>query len=679
MKVLKAKVDLGFLYAPSVKAASVEDAVFKIVGKACASNCQWSILDSNGFELQAFLPKVNANPAHISNVGQYLSIDARPVCTSRGTIKKIVTLFKEKLRSYDNRFEGVKDPFLYLNIKCPMASYDQNVEPAKDDVLFDDSSKVITAAEELFSAIYKMHEQENTEPTIAVESSHSMKHISTPRDNIKCPGTSVEEEDPSFPNSLHHAGHEDDFNSIDDDIIFLKRRAEASAAALNENIYGMDEDDLELPADEDTRSSSMESEHPSEVVRDVTVSNPWTIAKMNTRLQPSAYEYPVLSTTGPSQHSTARHKPVQDSTLSSATPAHFSPLKTPLVKSHTTSRAIRGPGLSDLKTPIPLQPPRFEQWQVERLVNGLTTPFPSHHLPSRPQFEQYGLPTPQPSSSPACVISSGTPLNAIPEAPRSKRQFGVRANAYNPTQRLAHGYDWNMPFNASTSSKRRKKAGGSTNDRSRDIRDMIACSIARSAALVVQGEPEEEVSEQTTSLQIINKRLDNVDVEPREVRMQSESHESTIANDIPDEELLASISPTTYSTVKVNSEKAVEAARIVKRRRTTESRRTKSSRLPLERVPDNAQMQDVILRYSTSVRTICCSIGKLDVSSNFTSWYETVETAYNTFPVPSEAEIKEWARKIVGRMQQNCGIDSESDVGGTEDRVANALQSVKWV
>jgi hypothetical protein len=50
--------------------------------------------------------------------------------------------------------QKIKSPFLRLNIKCPSASYDPNVEPAKDDVLFENESYVLDSIEGLFKGLY---------------------------------------------------------------------------------------------------------------------------------------------------------------------------------------------------------------------------------------------------------------------------------------------------------------------------------------------------------------------------------------------------------------------------------------------------------------------------------------------------------------------------------------------
>lgn len=68
-------------------------------------------------------------------------------------MKQIVTLFKKYIRGALVDFsDKVKNPSIRLKIKCRVASYDANVEPAKDDVLFGNESVVLDLAERLFMA-----------------------------------------------------------------------------------------------------------------------------------------------------------------------------------------------------------------------------------------------------------------------------------------------------------------------------------------------------------------------------------------------------------------------------------------------------------------------------------------------------------------------------------------------
>ncbi|KAF7958471.1 hypothetical protein EAE96_002015 [Botrytis aclada] len=108
------------------------------------------------FRLEAFLPRPDAEPSKIG-CGQYFSVDSRPVVSDKGTMKKITIIFKKYLRSrlaLATPLEKLKNPFMRLNIVCPKASYDPNVEPAKDDIIFENETLVLEAAEKMFKKFY---------------------------------------------------------------------------------------------------------------------------------------------------------------------------------------------------------------------------------------------------------------------------------------------------------------------------------------------------------------------------------------------------------------------------------------------------------------------------------------------------------------------------------------------
>ena len=110
--------------------------------------------DDGCFSIDAVLPKFDADISKVGT-GQYLSIDSRPVSHEKGTMKKIVVLFKKYIReALADTSEKLKSPFLRLDIKCPAASYDANVEPAKDDVLFGNEQIVLDLAESLLKEVY---------------------------------------------------------------------------------------------------------------------------------------------------------------------------------------------------------------------------------------------------------------------------------------------------------------------------------------------------------------------------------------------------------------------------------------------------------------------------------------------------------------------------------------------
>ena len=153
LHVLKAKDSkIDFVYVPKTD-ANVEDTVFKVIGKDCALQCNWTATETDGFEVQAFLPKSTADGSKIAHHGAFVSVDTRPVSSTRGTIKQIVTAFKTRLRKSNPSIGSVKDPFLCININCPPDSYDLNIEPAKDSVLFEDGDLVVRIVDNMLASL----------------------------------------------------------------------------------------------------------------------------------------------------------------------------------------------------------------------------------------------------------------------------------------------------------------------------------------------------------------------------------------------------------------------------------------------------------------------------------------------------------------------------------------------
>ena len=103
----------------------------------------------------------------INNVGQFLSVDSRPVSCARGTLKQIIGVFKSSLKAISAGREGEKtvDPFICMNIVCPIGSYDANIEPAKDDVLFTDAQYILHLAEIFFREVYGATKEADSKPS----------------------------------------------------------------------------------------------------------------------------------------------------------------------------------------------------------------------------------------------------------------------------------------------------------------------------------------------------------------------------------------------------------------------------------------------------------------------------------------------------------------------------------
>ena len=132
---------------------AVRDAAMQVIGRECTSQCNWKTVQLDGYEAQALLPKADAEFIKVMGYGQFLSVDARPVRANGETTKAIVMLFKEMLK-LNCHVQEVRDPFLFLNMKCPRGSYDSSVEPRKNDIAFEKPMLVMQLAQRLFSDSY---------------------------------------------------------------------------------------------------------------------------------------------------------------------------------------------------------------------------------------------------------------------------------------------------------------------------------------------------------------------------------------------------------------------------------------------------------------------------------------------------------------------------------------------
>ncbi|KAL8732608.1 MAG: hypothetical protein Q9166_002583 [cf. Caloplaca sp. 2 TL-2023] len=327
LKVLKAKSDKGnWIYAPKSD-GSVSDAAVKVVGKKLSDQCQWIVWGSSTLGALAVATGGEATDTSEDPASTY-QIEAsipRPdaVSCNRGILKQIIQLYKSYIRSSFGSMNDPKiiDPFLCMNLVCPPSSYDANVEPAKDDVLFTDSPRVMRLVESFFKSQYGELQPKNKHTTSdkrAIPGTRSFDLLlarKPPTDAIQ-PATPIAEhrESLAFP-SLSHVENAPLKIAGPDEITVRPqprvgkgtidqlggtRRQVGDAIPENtqsspirpsngadqlwhQSVYP-DEDDNE-PIDVDRAIDGQDPED-EEKVRDISVSNPWTFAKLNAPIRP---------------------------------------------------------------------------------------------------------------------------------------------------------------------------------------------------------------------------------------------------------------------------------------------------------------------------------------------------------------------------------------------------------
>ena len=269
-------------------------------------------------------------------MGQFVSVDSRPVSCARGTLKQIISLYKSYLRSNISSSDSQKlvDPFLYMNIICPQGSYDVNVEPAKDDVLFTNSDLFMKVMENFFTGMYgeyKAKEAEDVRSKMSKPKAQGFQLLLARKKPPKI--TTTQEHGPE--NGAHDEAALCPASEANNGTVFLQtgmpdpevpsydtcprplqimtrdqtslQTSPASKTLLEDNyalpkgktarldqhlwkrgMYADADDDVDhfhLDLDEHNKRSD-ETELDDDTLHDVTVSNPWAFAKMNAPIRP---------------------------------------------------------------------------------------------------------------------------------------------------------------------------------------------------------------------------------------------------------------------------------------------------------------------------------------------------------------------------------------------------------
>ncbi|KAJ2903172.1 uncharacterized protein MKZ38_010304 [Zalerion maritima] len=115
------------------------------------------------FTFESFMAKPDADVSKISNKSAYISIDSRPQSLFKGTMKQLTKVYRNTLsKTLDTATKPPSEPFLRLNIKCPRGSYDPNVEPNKEEVLFFHETDVVRLFSEMCSRVYTKSVQDGS-------------------------------------------------------------------------------------------------------------------------------------------------------------------------------------------------------------------------------------------------------------------------------------------------------------------------------------------------------------------------------------------------------------------------------------------------------------------------------------------------------------------------------------
>jgi len=324
-RVLKyASSKFNFTYAPSPTDPNVRDVVRQLLNRDCAAQCLWSSETIGGHQFQALHPKANSDISTACGYGHFIFIDSRPMSTGRGIFKTIHQLFMSNIRAHHTFCRDIKDPFLVLNIIVPRGTYDANVEPSKDNFVFENPEQLIENAGRFFSMLYPVarppaietksdddesllstptrlsrqvdetsndNSMRESHMTIFMSSPTQPGHnlVSTPSRSLAVVSSSVT---PSSVQLVPSAG----FSST-----FLVRPGGKFSENFGDNMFESSDEDVEK---NQPTSNPLEGMEYDELPEDqsLKISNPWIMAKMNTPIPKNkndrALEAPSTGTTG---------------------------------------------------------------------------------------------------------------------------------------------------------------------------------------------------------------------------------------------------------------------------------------------------------------------------------------------------------------------------------------------
>jgi DNA mismatch repair protein MutL len=108
---------------------------------------------AHGFRLEAFIVNPDADLQKLVK-RHYFSVDGRPINAGRGVAKRLLSIYLDYLKR-STLTKDIYDCFIRLDIQCPPGSYDANIEPSKDNVLFLEEQTIPNTFKHLCDEVYK--------------------------------------------------------------------------------------------------------------------------------------------------------------------------------------------------------------------------------------------------------------------------------------------------------------------------------------------------------------------------------------------------------------------------------------------------------------------------------------------------------------------------------------------
>lgn len=672
LRVLKAKNNKSdFVYAPKAN-ANVEDAALKIIGKECALQCDWSALELENFELHAFMPKPDAIGTKIANHGAFISVDCRPVSPNRGTLKKIAAAVRDKIRKANQTLAGVKDPFFCLNIICPIDSYDPNIEPAKDDVIFNDEGFIMGLIDRLIVSYYPKDNHISEEAAVAENPMVMQSTWMFASEEASLPAHTP------FSNHRRTSGDE---TELADSVVQHQPRWRSS-------MYGVDEEDLDLVREELPPTTEEE-----EGCRDLEVSNPWTIARMNAPVKP---KQTVKDTQLPSPTKSQRQSSAApQSPFPAATPHRSTPVEPLTPQTSSRNDALENQLVNELQRsilPLPQPVPHtcpvmgqdsmpwtkriqeipftaasvssesahggFQSLVSSTSLSGSTVQRRKHHSQQPVKNKPYVPPTPQSDD-----VWFGQPMRNAPRVSRSPKRPRQQGLPFFPS-----GGSLSPERSLVLPAAENQAATRLSSENNTDIRDFFGHS--RRAQPAVTSPRSSQTQHIISPLRVYAEQSSPETSSPCRPRsIESCPRPVTTAQDMDAVFNLHQHPSPALAPGRVHDRlpfhTTTAPASRARRRRTTDAslQRTKSATLPLNFVPHGLKTHNLSLQTNVSLSSIIQQARNLDMSANSLRWAHSSAGAFDVFSAPiPEQKIIQWVIHVDGMLTAVFGRVDGVDV-----------------
>lgn len=376
LSILKTANDTDRLVITPTTSGSLLEHARKILGSAAASQCRPLESDHTKVSLQLLLPRVDADPSKLDKLSSHISIDGRPLSTRRGTGKHLIKLVSSMIQNARGDTDAYRTSSVVLRMTTNEMMYDVNIEPAKDDVLFDDMHAVETGIRDLLKGVsYKQTVGHVSHVPIDAVGGRNQAEQGEQGDSSVDPAACSPYQSRSGPGGA----------MLDMPVIPLHTTSKKSA-----------NDTVETPDDEYGKSVSGK--------KDVTACNPWVLARINARpplgdlssspLSPTFYKRPSLSADDLRMTGDLMAHP-----SGLLTPEPSSPLREASSPESRIDSARKDKGLNQVAYPTPYSFTPINAFALSQNSSGTS---------------QYPKPSLQRSLN---MLQAGTPQSSIPLIP----------------------------------------------------------------------------------------------------------------------------------------------------------------------------------------------------------------------------------------------------------------------